>query len=328
MQYGARVAGVGAYLPERRLTNQDLEQMVDTTDEWIRTRTGIRERRIAPEEEGTSHLATRAAREALERAGLSPADLDLIIVATATPDMVFPPVASLVQGNLGASRAAAFDLNGVCAGFLYALVTGAQFVQGGAYRHVLVIGAETFSRLMDYTDRNTCILFGDGAGAVVLSRGEPGEGMIDFTLGADGTQAGQIYCPLPNSPKATLEAIGAEPRPYFWQNGRGVFKEAVTQMGGAVQSVLERQGLRPEQLRLLVPHQANQRIMETLASRVGVTDEQVANCIEEYGNTSAATIPLALHNWQQTGELKPGDLVMFTAFGGGVLWGAALWRWA
>lgn len=327
MPFGAAITGIGTYVPERRLTNADLCQMVETDDEWIVTRTGIHERRIAPPEEGTSHLATRAAQEALANADLAPGDIDLILVATSTPDMLMPPTAALVQGNLGATRAAAFDLNGVCAGFLYALATGAQFVQNGAYRHVLVIGADTFSRLLDYKDRTTCILFGDGAGAVVLSRSETDAGLLDFVLKADGTESALIQCPSTLTPAATRAALNAGTDPYFTQNGRSVFKLAVSGMAGACQEILERQGLSADQVRAVVPHQANQRIMTAVAERIGVPAERVANCIAEYGNTSAATIPLALQKWLATDGLKPGDLVLLTAFGSGLLWGAALLRW-
>ncbi|MFZ5827864.1 MAG: beta-ketoacyl-ACP synthase III [Bacillota bacterium] len=327
MRYGAAIRGVGAYVPEGRLTNADLSARVETSDEWILSRTGIRERRIAPAHEGTSHLALRAAREALSAAGLAPAELDLIIVATCTPDLAFPPVAALVQGQLGASRAGAFDMNGVCAGFLYALVTGAQFIQNGAHKHVLVIGAETYSRIVNYDDRNTCILFGDGAGAVVLSQTAPGSGLLDFTLQGDGSQAALLYCPAPNSPEATLAALGAAEGPYVWQNGKAVFKAAVGAMAESVQRLLSRQGVPAEELRLLVPHQANKRIMAALGEQLGLPVERVADCIAEYGNTSAATIPLALHKWITTEGLEQGDLVMFCAFGGGFLWGSALFRW-
>ncbi|MCG0238069.1 MAG: ketoacyl-ACP synthase III [Firmicutes bacterium] len=327
MKYGATITGIGAYVPENRLTNADLTRMVDTSDEWIVTRTGIRERRIAPREEGTSHLAVRAAREALQAAGLRPEDLDLILVATSTPDLTFPPVACLVQGELGAGRAPAFDVNGVCAGFLTALVTGAQFIGTGTCRHVLVIGADTYSRIVDYTDRSTCILFGDGAGAVVLSRTEPGRGLLDFTLAADGREAGLLYCPHPRSPAATLAALGAEPAPYIRQHGQAVFKAAVSAMAEAITTLLERQGLVAGDLAVLVPHQANLRLLSALAERIGLPEDRVAVSIEEHGNTSAASIPLALHRWVHTRGLHPGDLVMFTAVGGGLLWGAALMRW-
>lgn len=327
MQYGATIAGVGAYVPVRRLTNADLESLVETNDEWIVTRTGIRERRIAAESEGTTDLAERAAREALGHAGLLPLEIDLIIVATCTPDLAFPPVASLIQGRLGAKRAAAFDINGVCAGFLNAVVTAAQFIKGGTYRHALVIGAETLSRVTNYQDRNTCVLFGDGAGAVVLSRTRPEWGMLDFTLSTDGEKAGLLYCPHPGSPPTVLDAIGAGSEPYIWQNGKAVFRLAVNGMGEAVELLLNRQGLTPEHLRVLIPHQANERIMSALADRLDLPGDRIARCIEEYGNTSAATIPLALHKWVHTRGLSPGDMVMLTAFGGGVLWGAALLRW-
>lgn len=325
--YGATIAGVGAYVPEQRLTNDDLARMVDTNEEWIRTRTGIQERRIAPPEEGTSHLAARAGTEALVNAGLRPEDLDLIIVATCTPDLVFPPSAALVQAAIGATRAAAFDLNGVCAGFLNAMVTGAQFIQTGAYRHVLVIGAETYSRIVDYKDRTTCILFGDGAGAVVLSRAPQGYGLLDFTMHADGTGAPHLYCPAPGSPAATLAALGAGPEPFVRQNGRTVFKAAVAGMTETVSTVLKRQGLTVDDVRLLVPHQANARIMTAVAEHLNLPETKVANCVAEYGNTSAATIPLALHKWVTTRGVNPGDLVMFCAFAGGFNWGAALFRW-
>lgn len=329
MRYGVKISGLGAYVPERRLTNDDLSQMVDTNDEWIVTRTGIRERRVAAPEEGTSHLATRAAREALEDAGIAPDELDLIIVATTTPDLVFPPVAALVQGNLGAARANGFDLNAVCSGFLNALVVGSQFIQNGAHRHVLVIGAETLTRIVDYTDRTTCILFGDGAGAAVLSRSENADaGLIDFTLAADGQKAGLVYCPRPSSPTKTLEQLGADPKPYIHQDGRAVFRVAVQGMADAVQTLLDRHGLTPDDVQVVVPHQANLRIMDALAQRLGLPSERVANCIAEYANTSSATIPLALHKWVRTQGLHAGDYVIFTAFAAGLLWGAALWRWS
>ena len=327
MPFNATITGLGAYVPERRLTNADLERMVDTSGEWIVTRTGIRERRIADPAEGTSHLAKRAAREAIAQAGIEPEELDLIIVATSTPDLTFPPTAALVQGGLGAKRAAAFDLNAVCSGFLQAYVTAAQFIQTGAYRHVLGIGAETLSRIVDYEDRSTCILFGDGAGAAVLSRTSEDVGLIDFVLHADGTRAGLVYCPSPTSPEATLKSIGGIAKPTIRQDGRAVFKFAVNGMSESVLTLLERNGLRSEDVRLLVPHQANLRIMTAVAERVGVPVERTANCIAEYGNTSAATIPLALHKWFHTEGLQKGDLVVFTAFASGFLWGAALLRW-
>lgn len=326
-RYGATITGVGAHVPERRLTNADLERLVDTSDEWIVSRTGIRERRLVAAGEGSSHLAARAAREALEDAGLEASDIDLIIVATTTSDLVFPGVACLVQGAIGAVGANVFDLNAVCTGFLSALVTGTQFIRSGVSRHALIIGAETLSRLVDYRDRNTCVLFGDGAGAVVLSRTSPDHGVLDFTLHGDGTQAGIAYCPHDASPTKTLEAIGASPDPYIWQNGKAIFKVAINSMSDAVTTILERQALTVEDLRVLVPHQANERIMTVLAERLGVPEAKVASCIADYGNTSAATIPLALHRWVRTEGLEEGDRVMLCAFAGGLHWGAALLRW-
>lgn len=328
MRYQAKITGVGAYVPEQRLTNEDLTKMVETSAEWIVERTGIRERRIARPEEGTSHLATRAAVEALTKANLSPDQIGLIIVATCTPDLTFPPVACLVQANLGALNATAFDLNAVCSGFLTALVTGAQFIENGAYEHVLVIGAETFSRIVNYQDRNTCILFGDGAGAVVLSRTGAGAGLAAFKLQSDGTKADLLYCPNPRTPAATLEALSAITDPYVWQNGKAVFKVAVSGMAEACDAVMAQAGITIDQVRVLVPHQANQRIMGALADRLGIDQSRVANCIAEYGNTSAATIPLALHKWVNGEGLQPGDWVLFCSFAGGLVWGAALLQWA
>lgn len=328
MRYGAAIVGVGMNVPEKRLTNADLMALVDTDDKWIVSRTGIRERRIVADDEGTSHLAARAAAEAVEHAGLTPGDIDLIIVATSTPDLHFPPVACLVQAAIGADRAAAFDLNAVCSGFLNAYVTASQFVRSGTYANVLVIGAETLSRIVDYTDRNTCILFGDGAGAVVVGRAEADTGLLESVLHSDGTLAGLAYAPKPDSPAATLQALGAHSAPYIWQDGRAVFKVAVKGMADAVQELLERHRLTTDDLRVLVPHQANERIMDSLAQRLDFPADKVANCIAEYGNTSAATIPMALYKWFHEEGLNPGDKVMFSAFAGGLLWGAALLEWA
>lgn len=326
-RHGATITGIGINVPERRLTNADLERLVDTSDEWIITRTGIRERRLVAEGEGTSHLATRAARAALEDAGLEPEEVGLIIVATSTGDMTFPGVATLVQGALGATGANVFDLNAVCAGFLSALITATQFIENGVYEHALVIGAETLSSIVDYEDRSTAILFGDGAGAVVLSRAERGYGLVDFTMHADGSQANAAFCPRVGSPEATLEALEASAKPYIWQNGRAIFRVAVNWMGDAVRTLLERGELDASDLRVLVPHQANERIMSALAERLGVPGERVASCIEDYGNTSAATIPLALHRWVEDEGLEEGDLVMLCAFASGLHWGAGLLRW-
>lgn len=327
MAFGATITGLGAYVPSQRLTNADLAKRVDTDDHWIVTRTGIRERRIVDASEGTMHLAARAGREALAHAGIEPEDLDLIIVATTTPDLGFPPTAALVQGKLGAKNAAAFDINAVCSGFLQAYITAAQFIQAGAYQRILVIGAETLSRIVDYNDRSTCILFGDGAGAAVVERSDARYGLLDWVMYADGTGAPLVYCPRPDTPPATLQAIGGEPDPTIKQHGRAVFKVAVNGMTESVQLLLDRNGLSPEDIRVIVPHQANIRIMNAVAERLGLKQSQVATCIAEYGNTSAATIPLALHKWYHTEGLKPGDLVVFTAFAAGLLWGAALLRW-
>lgn len=324
---GAIITGLGMHVPDNVLTNEDLEQIVDTNDEWIVTRTGIRERRIVDKHEGTSHLAVRAGEEALQHANVAAEDIDLIIVATSTSDLTFPPTAALVQGALQATHAAAFDINAVCSGFLQAYITGAQFIQSGAYERVLIIGAETLSRIVDYEDRSTCILFGDGAGAAVLQRGPEHLGLLDFTMHARGDKAGLVYAPRHNSPQLTLQSIGASPEPTIKQDGQAVFKMAVTGMVSSIKMLLERHSLQSDDIRLLVPHQANLRIMKAVARGIGMDEQRVANCIARYGNTSAATIPLALHTWYHTEGLEEGDFVLFTAFASGLLWGAALLRW-
>lgn len=323
----AGILGLGTHVPGKRLKNPELEALVETTDDWIRTRTGINERRIAARGEGTSDLAALAARSALADAEIGADEIDLIVVATSTPDLLFPPTAALVQRQIKAERAAAFDLNGVCAGFLYGMVTGSQFIASGTYRHVLVIGADVLSRHVDYSDRNTCILFGDGAGAVVLGPVPSGYGLLDFDLHADGGLAQLAVLPHQRSPFGVLEDLGVSQSPYIQQDGRAVFKVAVQRMAESAQTVLDRLGLRMEDLAVLVPHQANGRIMSALAERLGLPSDQVASCIADLGNTSAATIPLALSSWRQGKGLSRGDLILFTAFAGGLLWGAGVIRW-
>jgi 3-oxoacyl-[acyl-carrier-protein] synthase-3 len=322
----AAITSVGHYLPEQRLTNSDLEEMVETNDEWIRTRTGIRERRILGDDgKATAFMATEAAREALDKRGLAPDDVDVIVVATVTPDMLFPATACLVQDNLGATGAWGFDLSAACSGFLYALTTGAQFVETGQAETVLVIGADKMSSIVDYTDRTTCILFGDAAGAVVLEADEEA-GLQDAIHHVDG-EHGDLLCMEGggslNPP--THETVDQHMH-YIHQDGRQVFKFAVTRMADVCVEVMERNGLTNDDVQYLVPHQANKRIIDATAKRMGLADEKVMLNIDRYGNTTAATIPLCLFDWEQ--DLERGDGLVLTAFGGGFTWGASYLTWA
>jgi len=324
---GVRIAGLGKSLGENLLTNQDLERMVDTSDEWIRTRTGIGTRHIAARGTATSDLALRAAREALTDARVAPADVDLIIVATVTPDMAFPSVACLLQAELGATHAAAFDLSAACSGFLYGLDVGSRFVQTGRYQHVLVVGAETLSRITDYTDRRTCVLFGDGAGAAVLAPGPEGSGLLASVLGADGGGKDLMYLPGGGSRHpASVETVQAGLH-YIKMNGNEVFKYAVRVMGDVTLQALAAAGLDVTDVDLFVPHQANYRIIDATARRLGLPADKVFVNIERYGNMSAATIPIALREAQEEGRLKQGDVVVLAAFGGGLTWAASVLRW-
>ncbi len=322
----AAITAVGHYLPEQRLTNSDLEGMVETNDEWIRTRTGIRERRILGDDgKATAFMATEAAQEALDKRGIGPDEVDLIVVATVTPDMLFPATACLVQDNLGASNAWGFDLSAACSGFVYALTTGAQFVETGQAETVLVIGADKMSSIVDYTDRTTCILFGDAAGAVVLEADEEA-GLHDAVHHVDGEHR-DLLCMRGggslNPP--THETVDAHMH-YLNQEGRQVFKFAVTRMADVCEEVMNRNGLDAEDVDYLVPHQANQRIIDATAKRMGLSSGQVMLNIDRYGNTTAATIPLCLFDWEE--ELERGDELIVTAFGGGFTWGAGHLTWA
>ena len=322
----AAVTAVGHYLPERRLTNGDLEKMVETSDEWIRTRTGIRERRILDDDgKATAFMATEAAQEALDKRGIGPEAVDLIVVATVTPDMLFPATACLVQENLGASNAWGFDLSAACSGFIYALSTGAQFVETGQAETVLVIGADTMSSIVDYTDRTTCILFGDAAGAVVLEADEE-VGLHDAVHHVDG-EHGDLLCMQGGGSLSppTHETVDAHMH-YLYQEGRQVFKFAVTRMADVCEEVMARSGLDAETVDYLVPHQANQRIIDATAKRMGLSSDQVMLNIDRYGNTTAATIPLCLYDWEE--DLERGDELIVTAFGGGFTWGAGHLTWA
>ena len=322
----AAITAVGHYLPDERLTNGDLEEMVETNDEWIRTRTGIRERRILGDDgKATAFMATEAAQEALDKRGLAPEEVDTIVVATVTPDMLFPATACLVQDNLGAENAWGFDLSAACSGFLYALTTGAKFVESGQSDTVLVIGADKMSSIVDYTDRTTCILFGDGAGAVVLEADDEA-GLVDSVHHTDG-EHGDLLCMKGggslNPPTHKTVDAGMH---FLNQEGRQVFKFAVTRMADVCMEVMERNDLTTDDVQYLVPHQANQRIIDATAKRMGLDEDKVMVNIDRYGNTTAATIPLCLYDWED--ELSAGDGLILTAFGGGFTWGASYLTWA
>lgn len=305
------IIGVGHYVPDKIVTNLDLEKIVDTNDEWIRTRTGIEERRIAEDHQDTSELAFHAAIHAIEDANISATEIDLILVATVTPDKPFPSVACQLQERLGATKAAAMDISAACAGFMYGIITAKQFIDTGVYQNVLVIGAEKLSKITDWEDRNTCVLFGDGAGAAVVSKVNEEYGILSFELGADGTGANVLY----------------QEDELIRMNGREVFKFAVRQMPESSVSVVEKAGFQKEDVDYLIPHQANIRIMEAARTRLGIPVEKMASSVKRYGNTSAASIPLALSEDVQNGKIKKGDLVVLVGFGGGLTWGAIAMRW-
>lgn len=318
------VAGVGAYLPERILTNDELSRQVDTSDAWIKERTGISERRIAATGEMTSDLALKASEAALADAGLKAGDLDLIVLATTTPDETFPATATVVQRRLGMERGAAFDVQAVCSGFVYALAVADNFIKAGQARHVLVIGAETMSRLLDWEDRGTCVLFGDGAGALVLSAVEGNgdardRGVLSTHLFSDGRHHDLLY--VDGGPSST-RTTG-----HLRMQGKEVFRHAVTNISEAVHAALEAGGLTPSDIDWFVPHQANQRILDGTARKVGIPIERVVVTVERHGNTSAASVPLALAEAVQDGRIRRGQLVLLEAMGGGFTWGSALIRW-
>jgi 3-oxoacyl-[acyl-carrier-protein] synthase-3 len=321
------IRGTGSALPERVLTNVDLEKMVDTSDEWIRTRTGIRERHIARDDEYMSQFATRAAEAALESAGLAASQLDLIVCATVTPDMPIPATACIVQDRLGATGAPAFDLAAGCSGFIYALAVAERFVATGDYRAVLVIGAELLSKFTDWRDRTTCVLFGDGAGAVVLTPGEAPYGVLASSMHADGSMADFIYVPAGGTREPASERTVAERRHFIRMRGNETFKMAVRSMEETSRAVLEKAGLKPQDVNLFIPHQANRRIIDAVGSRLGLREEQVYINIERVGNTSAASIPVALDETARQGRLRKGDNLLFAAFGTGLTWGAAVCKW-
>ena len=324
---GAKITALGCHVPPGVLTNSDLETLVDTTNEWIVERVGIVERHIAAPEVATSDMAVEAACAALAQRGIGAAEIDAIIVCTVTPDMLFPSTACLVQNRIGATRAWGFDLLAACSGFIYGLTTGAHLVMGGTHRKVLVIGADTMSRIVDYTDRNTCILFGDAAGAMLIEPAEPGEGFIGFLNEIDGSGGDFLKMPAGGSRQpATAETV-RDRLHYVKQEGQPVYKYAVRKMYETCRDLLDRHGLSARDIKVLIPHQANRRIILSAAERLGLTPEQVVVNIGRYGNTTAATIPLATRDAVQCGRLTKGDVVMFAAVGAGFTVGANLWRW-
>jgi 3-oxoacyl-[acyl-carrier-protein] synthase-3 len=326
------ITALGCYVPPQVLTNFDLEKMVDTNHNWILSRTGICERHVAPPEMATSDLAVAAARQALANRGIGAEDIDTIIVCTVTPDMFFPATACLVQHRLGASKAWGFDLSAACSGFTYGLQTGAALVASGAHRRVLVIGADTMTRILDYTDRSTCILFGDGAGAMIIEPADErgvanGEGFIDFVGVLDGSGGDFLKMPAGGSRlPASSESVEARLH-YVKQDGQQVFKYAVRQMFELCDGILRRNGFTPDDVAIMIPHQANKRIIDATAERLGLGPDRVLINIDRYGNTTAATLPLATRDAIGQGRLKRGDLVLFATVGAGYTSGASLWRW-
>jgi 3-oxoacyl-[acyl-carrier-protein] synthase-3 len=323
--YGAIIAGTGSHVPEKRLTNDDLSKMVDTNDQWIVQRTGIRERRIAGPTESTATLATAAARKALTAAEIAPSDLDLVVCGTISGEMVFPSTACFVAAALGLSSTPAFDVAAACSGFIYTLETAANFIKAGRYRNVLAIGAETLSRITDYTDRSSCILFGDGAGAVVLQRGEPSRGLVYTGLHSDGN-GWELLCCKPGSRHPINETLLSERNQYMKIKGREVYKFAVQRFEELIEDALRKCELKAEDVKLIVPHQVNQRIIDSAMDKLGLGIEKAYVNIDKYGNTSAASIPIALDEAVRAGRITRGDTIILVAFGAGLTWANAVIR--
>ena len=326
-----KITAVGHFAPSRKLTNFDLEKMVNTNDEWIRTRTGIKERRILERRQGTSFMAIKAAEMVLAQRGLAPDEIDVIIVATVTPDQLVPATAALVQKGLKAGNCWGFDLNGGCTGFLCAVATGAQFIASGTHQRVLVIGADKMSAIVDYQERNTCVLFGDAAGAVLLEpcEGEEQElGIRDYILRLDGSGSEYLKIPAGGSLLPATQETVAQRMHYVYQDGRSVFKHAVKEMADAASRIMSQNNLSSEDIRLFIPHQANYRIIDAAAKKMGLAPEQVFINIAQYGNTTAATIPMAMSEAYQQGRMGRGDWIILAAFGAGFTWGSMLLKWA
>lgn len=324
----AQITALGMYVPEKRVTNDDLALLVDTSDEWIRERSGISERRIVSEGQANSDLSVKAIENAFQGGDFRPEELDLIIVATVTPDMMFPSTACIVQDKIGARNAWSFDLSGACSGFLYAMATGAQFVQTGMYKKVLVVGTDVMSSILNFEDRSTCVLFGDGAGAILLEPTEdPDVGIIDFLLHSDGAGGKFLYMPAGGSlHPASHETIDKKMH-YVHQDGRNVFKHAVKLITEVSRDILERNSYTADDVNLFIPHQANLRIIQSSLERLGLSPDRVVINIDRYANTTAATIPIGLTEAHQQGRIKKGDLLLLASFGAGFTWGSVLLRW-
>tara|TARA_B100000315_G_scaffold133081_1_gene122597 strand:- start:2343 stop:3326 length:984 start_codon:yes stop_codon:yes gene_type:complete len=323
----ALITETAKYLPERVLTNFDLEKMVDTSDEWIQSRTGIKERRLVKKGEATSDMAANIAKQILEKSGKSPEDIDVIIIATSTPDMMVVSTAALVQNKIGAKNAWGFDLSGACTGFIYALETGSKLVESNRYKNVMVIGVDTMSSIIDYTDRDTCIIFGDGGGGVLLEPTNEDVGILDALLHLDGSGSNHLNVPAGGSLRpASLETVSNKQH-FIFQDGKTVFKFAVKKMAEVSGKILEKNGYTGKDLKLFIPHQANKRIIDASCARCNLSEEQVLINIQNYGNTTAGTIPIGLDEAVEEGRIENGDLVLLAAFGGGFTWGSMLIRW-
>lgn len=323
----AKITALGTYVPPRVMTNKDFEKIVETSDEWIQTRTGIRERHIVDKGVATSDLAVEAAKHALAERGIEAAEIEAIVIGTVTPDMFFPSTACLVQHKLGIKGVWGFDVSAACSAFVYALQAGAQFIQSGAHKKVLVIGSDVMSSILDYTDRATCILFGDGAGAVILEPSADGEGLIDFEHEVDGSGACSLYMPGGGSLHPATHETVEKKMHFVHQDGQAVFKFAVKKMAEICETLLARNGVQASDIDCFIPHQANQRIIKATADRLGLKAESVIINIDRYGNTTAGTIPLAMQTAREQGRLKKGDLVLLASVGAGFTVGATLLRW-
>ena len=321
----AAITAVGGWVPEDVLSNKDLEKMVETTDEWITTRTGIKERRLLKGEVGTSKMGIEACKSIFAKTGIRPEEIDLLICATVTPDMQFPATANIIAAELGCTNAFGYDIGAACSGFLYALETGAKFIESGAAKKVIVVGADKMSSIVDYTDRATCVIFGDGGGAVLLEPTTDGTGILDSALHSDGNGAEFLHMKGGGSVRPATHQTVDDKLHYVYQDGKTVFKFAVTKMAEVSANIMERNNLSANDVAWLVPHQANKRIIDATASRMGLDDSKVMMNIEKYGNTTAATIPLLL--WDYESQLKKGDNIVLAAFGGGFTWGAILIKW-
>ncbi|MCC7145342.1 MAG: ketoacyl-ACP synthase III [Phycisphaeraceae bacterium] len=324
---GIRMLGTGMSVPPRVMTNQDLAKLVDTSDDWISQRTGIRERRVAAPGVTVRHLAVEAARQAVQNAGIDPKQLDMLILATTRPEMVCPSTAARVVAEIGASPAGALDVNAVCSGFVYALNVGASMIQSGAMRTVAVLGADVMSAFLDWKDRGTCILFGDGAAGVILTASDdPEQGCLRQTMGSDGNQWQHLYCPRSAQDIPPNDTIFSGAFETMQMNGREIYRFAVATLQGEIDRALDAMGLKPSDLAMIISHQSNSRIMESARQRLGLPPEKLYINIDRYGNTSSASVPICLHELWQAGRLKAGDLVLFVALGGGLTWASSLWR--